>query len=216
MHRLTTYLKRFWHFIWHSNSIGSWIANIVLAILIVKFILYPGFSALFQTTHPVVAVISESMEHDMDFDTWYEKNRDFYATYNITKDQFRDFPLHQGFNKGDLIVVFGYDDTPTVGDVVVFWAGENYPIIHRVIDRRNTSEDLVYTTKGDNNNRPIVYYVNRLGQPVPRDAPHAIPILDEEAVQQEDIIGKGIFRIPFLGNLKIWFVEGLRNLFEKL
>ena len=55
-------LKRLWHFIWEDNSVWSWIANIVLAFILIKFIVYPSLGFVLGTTHPVVAVVSESME----------------------------------------------------------------------------------------------------------------------------------------------------------
>ena len=67
---MMSFLKKTWDFIWNSNSVWSWILNVVLAFILVKFILYPGFGFLLQTSHPVVAVMSGSMEHNGNFDEW--------------------------------------------------------------------------------------------------------------------------------------------------
>ena len=56
-------LKKVWYFIWEDNSIWSWIVNIALAFVLIKFIVYPGLGLLLDTSHPVVAVVSSSMEH---------------------------------------------------------------------------------------------------------------------------------------------------------
>ncbi|MEM3585577.1 MAG: hypothetical protein QXJ50_04280, partial [Candidatus Woesearchaeota archaeon] len=56
-------LKKVWHFIWEEDSFWSWLVNIVLAFLIIKFVFYPGIGFLLRTNYPIVAVISESMEH---------------------------------------------------------------------------------------------------------------------------------------------------------
>ena len=56
-------LKKTWHFIWEDNSIWSWIANVIIAFILIKFIVYPGLGLLLSTSHPVVAVVSSSMEH---------------------------------------------------------------------------------------------------------------------------------------------------------
>ncbi|MBW2993462.1 hypothetical protein KY317_02720, partial [Candidatus Woesearchaeota archaeon] len=53
-----------WDFIWNSNSVWSWIVNIILAFVIIKFLLYPGLGLVTGTSHPIVAVVSNSMEHD--------------------------------------------------------------------------------------------------------------------------------------------------------
>ena len=71
-------LKKVWHFIWEDNSIWSWIANIALAFVLIKFVVYPGLGFLLNTTHPVVAVVSESMEHNSDFDSWWENSGKWY------------------------------------------------------------------------------------------------------------------------------------------
>jgi len=56
-------LKKTWWFIWESDSIWSWIVNIILAFVIIKFLVYPGLGFAMQTSHPIVAVVSGSMEH---------------------------------------------------------------------------------------------------------------------------------------------------------
>ena len=60
--------KKIWYFIWEDNSIWSWIVNIILAFVLIKFIVYPGLGLILSTSHPVVAVVSESMEHNGNFD----------------------------------------------------------------------------------------------------------------------------------------------------
>ena len=49
-------LKKTWHFIWEDDSLLSWIVNIVLAIVLIKFIIYPGLGLVLGTGFPVVAV----------------------------------------------------------------------------------------------------------------------------------------------------------------
>ena len=92
MKKLRRTLKKLWHFIWEDNSIWSWIANIVIAFVLIKFIVYPGLGFAFSTSHPVVAVVSESMEHDSGFDEWWEKAGKWYAENNIKKENFSKFP----------------------------------------------------------------------------------------------------------------------------
>ena len=65
-------LKKFWHFIWEEDSLLSWIVNIIIAFILIKFIVYPGLGYLLATTHPVVAVVSESMEHNSNFNAWWD------------------------------------------------------------------------------------------------------------------------------------------------
>ncbi|MBU0471820.1 MAG: signal peptidase I [Nanoarchaeota archaeon] len=188
--------KKIWHFIWHDDSILSWIVNIVLAFVLIKFVIYPGLGLLFSTDFPVVAVVSNSMEHNGKFYDWWDSQEDFYLKNNITDIDFRDFSFTNGFNKGDIMVLWGTKpDLIEVGDVIVYHAKKTYPIIHRVINIRNTGGELFFETKGDNN----PFQIRSLD-------------LDEKNVSSDSYIGRAVFRIPWIGYIKIWFV-GLMSFF---
>jgi len=184
-------LKRIWHFIWEEDSAASWIVNILLAFILIKFIVYPGLGLVLSTSHPIVAVVSESMEHETDFDTWWEMQGSFYESKNITKEMFEDFRFNKGFNKGDLMLLTGKDpEKLKKGDVLVYQAGKPDPIIHRAIDVHENNGFYTFETKGDNNNYIIVK-----------------PWLDERAITENQIIGKAVLRIPYVGYVKIWAVQ---------
>jgi signal peptidase I len=206
---------KIWHFIWHDDSTLSWIANIVLAFIIIKFIIYPLLALSFGTSLPIVAVISSSMEHDGSFDNWWASQaicdysqvcsqEEWYAQRNISKEDFKTYPFKNGFNKGDLILLFGVrQDKLDVGDVLVYDAmAKTIPIIHRVvsIDIHTTDGviEYIYETKGDNNPYPIIK-----------------PGLNESNIMYSSIRGKAVGRIPYLGYVKIWFVEFMQSLSGK-
>ena len=191
--------KKIWYFIWDDNSIWSWIVNIVLAFILIKFVVYPGLGFLLQTSHPVVAVVSESMEHNGNFNDWWEKSGKWYIENSINKEDFNNFPLKSGFDKGDIMVLKGKKPgNINMGDVIVFWSAKKDPIIHRVVKKWH-NEAYYFQTKGDN------YRTN----------PTSIKssFLDETKISQEQIVGNAVFRIPLLGYIKIWFVE-LFNVFK--
>ncbi|MAG38535.1 signal peptidase I [Candidatus Woesearchaeota archaeon] len=192
-----TFFAKAWHFIWHEESLASWIVNIILAFIIIKYLVYPGLGLLFNTSFPVVAVVSPSMEHTSSFDSWWDSQESFYENFNITKQDFKQFYFKNGFNKGDIIVLFGTDtEKIVVGDVIVYYVrGKQYPIIHRVIlvknnNGDNDNKDIVFETKGDNNHAQIKSFN-----------------FDETNIPESSYIGKAVFRIPFLGYVKIWFVK---------
>ena len=140
------FLKKVWYFIWHDDSLLSWIVNVALAFILVKFIVYPGLGFLLNTTHPLVAVVSCSMEHNSDFETWWNNNKNLYASYNITKENFLNFNFKNGINQGD-IMILKTGNSIKVGDVIVFNGGSTNPIIHRLVqDNKGKLQ-----TKGDNN-----------------------------------------------------------------
>jgi signal peptidase I len=198
--KLLAQAKAVWTFIWDEDSIWSWMVNILLAFLIIKFLIYPGIGILLGTNLPVVAVISESMTHEGDFETWWNSpamcesgniirsctQREWYVTRGISEDQFKKYIMKNGFNKGDIILLKGVTfDELKVGDVLVYQSKLPYPVIHRVIAKNDVIE-----TKGDHNQKQIL------------DAR-----LNEKYITKDQILGKAWIRIPYLGYVKIWFTQ---------
>lgn len=196
-------LKKFWNFIWNEDSVWSWIVNIILAFIIIKFILYPGIGLILGTNLPIVAVISESMEHNGNFDKWWGSpascangttiytctQADWYASRHITKEDFESYPMHNGFNKGDIILLKGVTfEGLNVGEILVYQSKLSYPVIHRVVEK----DDFI-ATKGDHNQRQIID-----------------PSLNEQYIGKDQIIGKAWIKIPYLGYVKIWFADLLQ------
>ena len=187
-------LKTTWYFIWEDNSIWSWLINIVLAFVLIKFIVYPGLGFLLSTSHPVVAVVSGSMEHNMEFDGWFGQNNDWYIENGIDMEEFEEFSFKNGFNKGDIMFLVGRSaKNIDVGDVIVFNSFRKDPIIHRVVKKIQDDNGIYFQTKGDNNPDSIK---NNL--------------LDETNLKEDVVIGKVVLRVPLLGYIKIWFVELLK------
>ena len=195
-------LKKSWNFIWYDDSWASWLLNIVLAYIIIKFVVYPVLGFLLATPLPVVAVVSDSMEHKgADFDAWWQDRQLWYLNRGITFDDFKNYPFKNGFNKGDIMVLYGTKPNDIkLGQVIVFQSGLPYPIIHRVVavhdDKGPSAGQLFYETKGDYNQDQIK-----------GDLFHP---LDETYVPQRVLYGQAVFRIPYLGYVKIWFVELLQ------
>ena len=186
--------KKIWKFIWEDDSIWSWIVNIILAFVLIKFIVYPGLGLILSTSHPVVAVVSNSMEHNMKFDEWWEKNTDWYIEKGIIKEEFENFQLKNGFNKGDIMILLGRDaESIAIGDIIVFKSNRKDPIIHRVVKKMQKEDGIYFQTKGDNNKDSIKNSK-----------------LDETNLKEDMVIGKAVLRVPLLGYIKIWFVELLK------
>jgi signal peptidase I len=197
-------LKRFWYIVWEEDSVRSWVLNIILAFVIIKFLVYPGLGLVLNTQHPIVAVVSGSMEHDGNFDEWWSssarckemtcKQSDFYAKYNISKDEFLSYDYKNGFNVGDIMVLYGKESEDIkTGEILVFNIGQPVPIIHRIINNWDEKEKKYFTTKGDHN--PDLFYAIR-----------------EDRISEDQVIGVALLRVPYLGYIKIWFVELLRLL----
>ncbi|MBN1645350.1 signal peptidase I [Candidatus Woesearchaeota archaeon] len=188
--------SKIWFFIWEDNSIWSWIINIILAFVIIKFLVYPGLGFVLGTTHPIVAVVSSSMEHpEGNFDDWWArtcgdgKQKDVYSKSGISKSMFLGFDYHNGFNKGDIMLLSSSKNIE-IGDIIVFITDRRpEPIIHRVIEAKAGPNDISCKTKGDNNCGSADF---------------------EQNIENDTIIGKALFRVPLLGWIKIGFVELLK------
>lgn len=187
--------QKAWYFLWEDNSVLSWLANILVAFVLIKFIVYPGLGFALATTHPIVAVVSGSMEHDGSFDDWWNVHDELYAKYNISKDEFKTYSFKHGFNTGDIMVLKGKTvEDIEVGDVLVFWGGRSDPIIHRVVKKWETAGNVYFHTKGDHN----------LGSNP-----------DEVRIEEGRLVGyakyeKGsvaVARVPMLGYIKILAVK---------
>ncbi|MFH1409758.1 MAG: signal peptidase I [Nanoarchaeota archaeon] len=199
---------KIWYFIWDDNSVLSWIVNIVLAYVLIKFLVYPGLGLLFGTTYPIVAVVSTSMEHPGGFDAWWGEQAfcangpctqsGWYAQYDIDRSTFEEFPLRNGFKKGDIMFLLGTNSINIdVGDVIVFRrlrpdsvSGSTEPIIHRVTQLEESNGQIFFQTKGDNNPNAI------------RDVS-----INEVSINEERVVGRAVLRIPYLGWVKIGFVN---------
>ncbi|MFH0831734.1 MAG: hypothetical protein V1886_02615 [archaeon] len=178
---------KIWDFLWNSDSILSWIADLVLLYIIVKWIFFPALGFFLSTSMPSLIVESGSMIHQGNFDSWWENYGWWYTEQNITKAEVEKWPYHNGINKGDIVVLRGAKNL-NIGDVIIFDVGQRVPIIHRVI-----KNDTTISTKGDNNQGQLSV---------------------EGSISQKQIIGRTIFRIPKLGWAKLFFVDIFRGIFK--
>jgi len=185
MKKIGEQLKKFWKFL-REDSWSSFLVTLVLAFIIIKFIFFPGLSLITGTSLPLVIVESCSMYHHEDgFEKTFESN--VYEDYGLTIDDTENWIFQNGFSKGDVIFVVGAKNVK-VGDVIIFNAGEQYPLIHRVVKVGDS-----YGTKGDN------YKTNSQQLSV------------EKSISEEQFVGKALFKIPFIGWAKLIFFEASRD-----
>jgi hypothetical protein len=209
-------IKEAWDWVWHSDSILSWIVALIIIYVLVKFVFFPTLSLIMGTSLPLAGVESSSMDHQIvadDFrrltlcgniyssdekkhinlDSYWDACGNWYQERNITKQEFGKFPLENGFRKGDIIIVWGRFK-PKIGDVIIFKPNSDSsaprPIIHRIVD----INDGIMQTKGDHNEKQLV-------------ASNNIYNTDETKIRPDQIIGKAIIKIPYLGWPKIWATE---------
>lgn len=203
-------IKKTWNFLWHNDSPWSWLANIIIAFILIKFVIYPLLGILFGTSFPIVAVISESMEHSISnnhlcgnssddfkesFDNYWQNCGGWYESMDISSRQFRKFSFQNGFNKGDIVIVWGTKPKNLgPGDILIFQGSKPQPIIHRIIKKWQENGEYYFQTKGDHNKDSISGF------------------LGETKISEKRVLGKGLLRIPYLGWIKIIFVQAVKPL----
>lgn len=208
MQKRKEFAQKAWKFFWHDDSITSFLVNIVVAFLVIRFLFYPLLGIILGTSFPIVAVVSESMEHGLhegklcggsftefkeSFDNYWKVCGGFYGANGISKEQFRNFPFRDGFDKGDVIMLWRANrGNIEVGEILVFQGEKPQPIIHRVVKVWGEDGQQYYQTKGDHNSGSIQ------------------GTQGEMKIAQERIYGKGIMRIPYVGWVKILFVEAVK------
>ena len=197
-------LQKVWYFLWKEDSVASWLINIFLAFVLIRYLLYPVLGIVLGTGYPIVAVVSESMEHEptggilcgqqfsepASFATYWQACGSWYQQRNISSAAFRTFPFSHGFYKGDIILLWrAHPENIQVGDVLVFRGEKPQPIIHRVVRAWPEQGHYFYQTKGDHNMDSI-----------PGES-------GEIRISSDRIYGKGVLRIPYLGWIKVLFVQ---------
>jgi len=175
------YWKKIWTFL-HEDSWASLIVTLILAFVVIKFVFFPGLSFVTGTSLPLVIVESCSMyHHEAGFERTFES--DVYGEYGVSILDTGNWIFQNGFSKGDVIFVVGAGDIE-VGDVIIFEGGATYPLIHRVVGVGDN-----FATKGDN-------YKTNSNQ-----------LNSEKNISEEQIIGRALFRVPFVGWAKLIFFE---------
>ena len=198
---LKEFWNKFWFLIWKDDSFKGWIFSILFIFIFIKFIFFPGLSFVAGTELPLAIVESCSMYHKgnlfSDFDTWFERHEIKYSEFLINELDFKSFPFRNGFNKGDILFVTGINSEKLEeGDVIIFNAGQNNPIIHRIADIKEGPDGTrVFSTIGDNNQGQLSF---------------------EKNIYEDQIMGKARFKLaPYFGWIKLIFYEGSKPASER-
>lgn len=101
------------------------------------------------------------------------------------------------FYKGDILVLQGMGPNDyQVGDIIVYTVpGRSVPVVHRVM---KINPDGSYQTKGDANTGPIDF----------KDSYGNI-IYSEQHIDEENVHGRVVLIVPYLGWVKIGVMEHL-------
>ena len=172
----------------------------IFIFVFIRFLFFPFLSLITGTSLPLAIVESCSMYHQgnifSDFNSWFQRHELKYETIKITEQQFDKFSLHNGFGKGDILFITGVKpQNIRIGDIIIYNAGQQAPIIHRVINITNSNGTYFFSTEGDNNNGQLSF---------------------ENGINQNQIIGKASFMIaPYIGWIKLVFYQDQEPVYER-
>ena len=82
---------------------------------------------------------------------------------------------------GDVVIVKKCNANDIVNGDIIQYQMKGYTVIHRVIEKKQKNGEYYFTTKGDNN-----------------------PSEDKERVKEDQVLGKVIFKVKYLGYPAIW------------
>jgi signal peptidase I len=212
--------KKTWYFIWESDSILSWIVNIILAFIIIKFLVYPGLGFIMQTNYPIVAVVSGSMEHktphpcfdfnrrneciDYDNSLYYICDKKFDKKQAIDFNSFWDNCGDWYINNTDItkedFSEFRWRNGFNTGDIMVLRGIKPEKI--------EVGDVIVYMSKTAS--YPIIHRVVEIKEKdgnynfITKGDHNAV---SDQLVSERQLLGKAIARVPWLGWIKIGAVK---------
>ena len=198
--RLKKFLDRVWFLLWKDDSLKGWIFSIIFLFVFIKFIFFPRLSLVTGSSLPLAIVESCSMYHQgnllSNFDSWWERHEEKYSGFIINDLDFKDFPLENGFNKGDILfIVRANPEKLKQGDIIIFNAGQRNPIIHRIVNIREVDGKKIFSTIGDNNNGQLSF---------------------ENSVTEDILVGKAVVKLaPYFGWVKLVFYDWQKPVEER-
>ena len=221
-------LKKVWYFIWEDNSIWSWIVNIILAFVLIKFIVYPGLGFVLGTNYPIVAVVSSSMEHNSVPKSCIESEQVKVLGFEINKcvkyhydlcgkpfDKEMSFVFDEywdvcgGWYNGNTDITkegfmeFKFSNGFNKGDIMILRGAKPADI--------KVGEILVFRSTKPGIADPIIHRVVEVGEN--NNEWYAVTKGDNNFrsdngnISEDRIVGKALIRVPLLGYIKIWAVE---------
>lgn len=198
--KLQRYWGKFWYLLWKDDSFKGWLFSVIFLVAFILLIFFPLLRLITGTALPLAIVESCSMYHEgnlfSDYDAWYERHDAKYDDFEISKQDFETFIFKNGFNKGDILfIIAAKPEKLEIGDVIIFDANRNNPIIHRIIEIKEEGDEFVFSTIGDNNE----------GQ-----------LSTEMRITEDELVGKAVVKlVPYLGWIKLIFYEPARPVSEK-
>ncbi|MDO8538333.1 MAG: hypothetical protein Q7S21_05600 [archaeon] len=202
----------------------DWIVYLISA-LVFAYLIYAIFGLILNTNAPMVIVVSGSMEPVYfrgDVVVLQGKNiekiqgQEVVVNENLAGKHFDEFAspirgrvddnfetIAVEFNNGKRI------DLNEKGDIIVYFSAERAePIIHRVVAKIQANDGIFFLTKGDSVNNPF------LDEEVCGILPDSTKAycVTPYPIKAEEVQGTALFKIPWIGYVKLLFFDDIPRL----
>lgn len=214
--RKKTTFQKIWYFIWEDDSVLSWILNVLIAFVLIKFLVYPVIGLTFDTSHPIVAVVSGSMEHKTvhpcilsDAQGCVKYNEDIYwmcsKQYNSKKKVDYDFFWNEcgsWYEDKDItkdeFSEFKFKNGFNTGDIIFIRGveSENIEIGDIIVFEAGKAYPIIHRVVEKRLENGQLYFTTK-GDHNPTAGK------DDMNITGDKIIGKATIKIPYLGWIKI-------------
>jgi len=208
-----TYLDFFIEFL-HKKGINYKALDVVLQILYALFLAYLTICIVGLITgasKPITIVVTGSMEPNVNVGDFLivgaPKNietTDVYYDGKVGGKDIKEFlePIFVNGNTTKVKVGGTIYDLNTNADVIIYYSPVvNKDLVHRAVIRINAKDGVFYLTKGDNTETNFMLDEDCefvYGQYIVKDA-----CLYKTAIPENEIQGKMLFKIPYIGYIKV-------------
>lgn len=210
--------KKIWQFIWEDDSVWSWLINVILAYVLIKFIFYPAIGFALASDYPAVAVVSCSMEHKPD-NCWvdcYNRGgnwdscrsnsfvmcgKSFSDTKERTFDSFWE-QCGEWYNKREITKEefngFNFKNGFNMGDIFIVNGRSEIKKGDVIVFDGGERNPIIHRVIGISEENGEIYYQTKGDHNSDSGS-------FEQKINKDRTYGKAIIKVPLLGWVKIWF-----------
>jgi len=218
-------LKKYWKWLWESDSWWSYLVFLILVFVIIKFIFLPGLGLIFGTQLPLAIVESSSMDHNsleycLKAGYYTQNGKTYTQCTEWSKNDYeicgRTFESSSYFNTDHYWQTCGawYEDkniTKEQFEKFKFKNGFRKGDIMIIFGKRDIKiGDIIIFDAGRSN--PIIHRVVSQSPLQTKGDHNSAQLSEEKSISDNQIVGTAMGRIPYLGWIKLFVVETLNKI----
>ena len=219
--------------IWSGDTWWAFFVHIGLALLLIRFVLYPLLGVIFATGFPIVAVVSGSMEHAyVPFSSLpapegqmiyqYCDKVNLRSSPFFIRKEFTDFSVFWQ-NCGDWyeqknITAERFSKFPflhgfNTGDIMILYGtkSDRIEVGDVIVFGSNVRADPIIHRVVATRHEETGYYFTTKGD----HNAQIFSAIGEDRIHDSRYLGKAVLRIPYLGWVKIYFTKLISPFFSR-